>query len=280
MKLRRLSLLFVLFLLGLIVMEVNAGASLDYGSVPGEPPVGQVNWLAWQDKNIQAGGYPSEVLTEDQMNSDLGVDQGYQVFGGGPKWLLAVQNFSNSANNDAVTILLGGLGASSGNGWRDSFIWDVGVSTTDQGEATAEASFNACPLMTQGSWNGTQKVINWTGPAGKYHIYRSTQGSGAGNGASNGRYQFIATVTTTGSSGTYTDNVDVDSWHLVIPADASGAINGCHSEESNPTAVSLHNFHARSGGENSLFLKGLIGIGLLSVATLILILSRRRMMMD
>jgi hypothetical protein len=85
--------------------------------------------------------------------------------------------------------------------------------------------------MDQGTWNGTQKVVNWKGPPGSYHIYRSTQESGAGNDASNGRYQWIATVTITTTAGSYTDLIDIANWHLVVQVDAgSGAICGCHSE--------------------------------------------------
>jgi hypothetical protein len=89
-------------------------------------------------------------------------------------------------------------------------------------------------------------TINWSGAIGIYHIYRSQNGSGAGNGASNGRYDYLATVTTTEATGSYIDSSPgAENWYIVVPADSGGAINGCHSEEG-PLAVTLAIFTAIS----------------------------------
>jgi hypothetical protein len=243
MKSKIFALFFILCLLCLFSLDqVLAGSTFDIGTVPGTPPIGDVNWIAWLDKNVGSGGYPSEVMTEEGTNSASGVNQGYQDFGDppNPNWILQVENFGNEQNGDGVTIYLGGLGSSSGYIWNDTFNWDqIGSSTTDHGEATQVASDRPCPIMNQGSWDGNYKVINWSAPAGTYYIYRSTLPSGAENKASNGLYQYVATVTTTSDTGSYTDEIDIESWHIVVPADEMGAIDGCHSEESDPTAITL-----------------------------------------
>jgi hypothetical protein len=275
-------LIFIFCLIIIIPNDAYAGSSLDYGTVPGTPPVGSVIWVAWQNKNIQPGGYPSEILTEDGTSPGNGTDQGYQVLSGGPKWELQVANFSNPATNDAVAILLGGLGAYSSNGWSSNFIWTNGVPFTDHGVADVVTPFGACPTMLQGSLNGNLKTINWSDPNGavgkKYLIYRSQNGSGAGNGASNGRYQFIYLFTAT-NSGPYTyvdDTGGVQSWHTVIPADpTTNAIIGCHSVESSPTVVKLSNFHASVSSNPSYWLI-FVGLGVIGVTTLGLIINYKR----
>lgn len=104
---------------------------------------------------------------------------------------------------------------------------------------------------------------------------RSTQASGAGNGASNGRYQYVATVDepSTGSH-TYTDNVTVPSWHIVVPADASGAVTGCHSGESNPTAITLSSFRVRSQAGADWF--GILLFGVMAMTIGLVLISREK----
>lgn len=275
MKNKIILLVFVILIFSMVnYLRVFAGSTYDIGTVPGTPTIGQVNWIAWLDKNVGVGGYPSEILTEDNTNSGTGVDQGYQNFGGepNPNWILQVENFSNETNGDSITILLGGLGDSSGYIWRDTFTWDqLDSNPTDQGEASEISTNQACPIMNQGTWDGSQKVINWSGPAGTYHIYRSTQSSGSGNDASNGRFSYLATVTTTGSIGTYTDDIEVESWHIVVPADSNGGINGCHSEESNPNVISLEHVDVRNHGSTNTLL---LVIGVMMVLGLMAIMLK------
>ena len=253
-----------------------AGSTYDIGTVPGTPPVGEVNWIAWLDKNVGLGGYPSEIISEDNTNSGTAIDQGYQNFGGepNPNWILQVENFSNENNGDSVSIILGGLEASTGFVWQDSFVWDQNDSSpTDQGEASEIVTNKPCPSMTQGLWDGSQKIINWTGSVGTYHIYRSTQPSGAGNNASNGRFEYIDTVTTTSTTGSYIDNINIASWHIVIPAEENGIINGCHSEESNPNAIEVKSIDI---GANSVIKKLVLITGITLILALIFILFRKR----
>jgi hypothetical protein len=52
-------------------------------------------------------------------------------------------------------------------------------------------------------------------------------------------------TTVTGSP--YTDtacSTGASCWHIVVPLNASNEISGCHSEETNPTAVTLRTFRA------------------------------------
>jgi len=118
--------------------------------------------------------------------------------------------------------------------------------------------------MVAGFQDGTGKTVNWS-PSGKYHIYRSQNPSGAGNGHSNGRYNYVTTVTGT----TYKDTgcpTGTDCWHIVVPADpTTNAIIGCHSEESNPNAITLSSFRAADPAVNWLLYGGLGLLGLVAV---------------
>ena len=215
---------------------MQAGSVLDYGQLIGLPA--QANYVAW----VENGGVPSEVLTEDGYNSSLGVDQGYK----NQVWRLNASNFAASpSSGDTLNFIFGGLGADTGSIWFYSAAYNISNPTTDHGTVNTVTTVNA-RSMRPGSWSVPNKVIEWNGPAGTYHIYRSQNPSGAGNGASNGLYAYVDTVTTTAAVGTYTDtDVSVETWHIVVPADpTSGAIVGCHSEESSPTALHLASWQA------------------------------------
>jgi hypothetical protein len=212
------------------------------------------------------------VLTEDGYNSKSGVDQGYPD----DYWQLNASNFANppASDGDTLSFVFGGLGSDSGTLWTYSAVWDDNDAYTDHGTVSTTQS-GTCPTMNDGAWDGSQKVFQWTAPAGTYHIYRSTLASGANNGASNGRYQYVDTVVTTEATGTYTDSVTVESWHIVIPAESgTGAVNGCHSEESgpSPTAVTLSGFGAASDWATWL---GRLGAALLIALAFVLILYRQ-----
>jgi len=215
---------------------VLGGGVVDYGTLPDTPE--RVNYVAWMSV---AGVPPSQVLTEDGYSSADGVDQGYQI----GMWILNPSNFMNPApvNASQMYMVFGGLEDTAGTIWTYDFVLDLTEPVIDHGEVGTAAVGN-CPAILPGSWNGTQKTINWSAPPGTYLIYRSVNASGADNGASNGRYDYVATVTTTGSTGSYIDPIAIESWHIVIPATAGGIINGCHSEESTPTAVTLVRFEA------------------------------------
>lgn len=223
------------FLVGLVGMAatVHAGYTLDYGQLPGTPA--RANYVAWWDSSNP----PNQVLTEDGYNTLSGPDQGYQ----NGFWLLDASNFFPSSPGQGAQIhfVFGGLGNQAGTIWTYTILsHDINDSHTNHGTVGEPAS-GACPTMLPGSWDGeSNKVIRWSAPPGTYLIYKSVNRSGASNDCSNGRYDYLATVTTTGSEGSYTDtNATVQSWNIVIPAGANGVINGCHSEESGPTALAL-----------------------------------------
>lgn len=235
-----------------IAPAVLAGSSFDVGNAPGYPPAGSVNWTAWHDGSMLPGGYPNQVMTEDSTNSSLGPDQGYSNYGGLVRWVMIVSNYNAPAaipGSSVVTILLGGLGSYSGSLWSDSFTWITNAGhSTDQGTATAFSGTPVCPTLASLPVSGTKYELEWNGPAGKYHIYRSQNGSGAFNGHSNGRYLYLATTNSDPSGhGVWTDNTTFESWYIVIHATSGGAIDGCHSEPVGPTAVTLAQFSAAAG---------------------------------
>ena len=263
----------VAFVMAALATAVQAGSALDYGQLPGEPP--QANYVAWWGPTDTR---PNEVLTEDGYNSGDGVDQGYQLLGGNYWWMLSASNLSSTpVDGTTMNLMFGGLGADAGTIWSYSVAWDDEVPTTLHG-TVGTAAAGSCPAMLPGSWDGTQKVINWAAPAGTYLIYRSVNASGTEppNGASNGRYVYRATVTTTGSTGTYTDPVTVPSWHIVIPATSAGAIISCHSEESNPTAIRVNSAHVGSVSPSASALPVILALAGLALAAVARLFWHRR----
>jgi hypothetical protein len=245
--------LVVVVLFSMSGLLAQAGNIVDRGTLPGTPPVGTINYLAWYSTATP----PTQVLTEDNWNSGVGPNQGYYlrtVSGvSTPTWRLGVGEgyFSPApSNGTAIQMLFGGIGAQAGKIWKYSFAWDNVASTTDHLEVGAQAN-GTCPMMTAGNRSATGKVINWTSSAGAsaYAIYRSKLPSGAPapNQAGNGQYDLVTTVPA-GSPLTYTDtdpacqSTGTGCWHIVVPLNGSNQISGCHSEETSPTVVSLSDF--------------------------------------
>jgi hypothetical protein len=180
-----LSLILALLLSLTIIGIVLAGTTLEFGLVEGNPPVGEVNFFAWLDKpaNILPAGMPQYILTEENYNSDLG-EGGYQEFDGLRYWLLQVENFApmTPAVNDKVNMIFGGLGASSGKLWFFDFNWDQLDTSTFHGTVPLSTQNEACPVITNMSYDGSTKNVTFDHlPDSTYHIYRSTQPSGAPN---------------------------------------------------------------------------------------------------
>lgn len=248
----------------LTLTAVQAGTDSDYGQLSGIPAA--ANYVAWRSL---AGTPPSNVITEDAYNSALGSDGGYQ----GGFWLLVVSTFPTAANGDQINMVFGGLGAANGTIWTHNFIWDGAVEAlTDHGTLSTTA-VGSCPVMLSGGLVGDQKTIRWSGPAGYYLIYRSVLPCGdamspCAGVASNGEYEYVATVDTTVSGFTYVDTLPVgvtEAWHTVIPADASGNITGCHSEESNPNAVRLATFQSVGAWGSPLMALGAGALGMVAL---------------
>lgn len=234
------------------VIAALAGSTFDIGLVEGTPPAAEVNWTAWinESKNILSGGMPNEIMTEDNTASDIEENLGYSQYDSDPEieWILQVENFSSEVHGDDISMIFGGLGPSSGKLWSLSFVWDQLTNyETDHGLVPLSSTTRACPVISDLLISGSSITLTFSGEANKtYHIYKSTQASGAGNNASNGRYLYLNSAATNALGvGTYTDNETLESWYLVIVANsANGSLDGCHSEVSIPTALTMVDFYA------------------------------------
>ncbi len=220
-------------------VAVLAGTVKDQGVLVGRPP--NANYVAWVDTQRP----PRQVLTEDGYNSASGVNKGY-VSG---DWTLSASNFDtpDANHNDRLYMVFGGLADTSGSTWTYDFIYDKNTAITNHGTVGTVAS-GTCPVMAVSPFNGTSRTLTWNGPTGYYLVYRSLNESGADNGASNGRYDYLATVNSAGPLHTYVDDDEIlqewPSWYIVLPGNAAGEITGCHSEEGTPTAITLMRFEA------------------------------------
>jgi len=294
------ALILILVLSGVMAgaqfLHASAGNVVDTGTLENSPT--EVNFVTWMTDAIglpcqapaAAGGNPGQcqVVTEDGFNSALGQDQGYQ----GGRWYVSVpSNLTSPPYGLAPTngfslihVMFGGLGADSGKLWETSFVYDGLSATTDHGEVVQTVSSGAsCPIMDPGSVDSGGKTINWqSNSASEYLIYRSVNGSGAGNGASNGRYHYVASVN--GATFTYYDtnatcnDTGTGCWHIVIPADGSGNIAGCHSEEVSPTAIVLNTFNAaptQQGPGSSFVLPAVVAAIALGAIILVFVYIRR-----
>jgi hypothetical protein len=244
-----ISLFIAALFSALIIGAVYAGSSADLGTVEGIPPVGEVNWLAWFDNagNTLPAGMPREVMTEDGTNILNGVDQGYQIINGEPTWLAQIDLLEfGKGDGQPVSMIFGGLGPSSGKLWFYDFLWDGITGLTFHPEVPLSTQVEACPSITDMSFSGSQKNVSFNGvPSSTYLVYRSRNGSGAGNQASNGRYLYLMSVTTNATgTGSFTDISELESWYIVIRADGSNDLVGCHSEEAFPTNVRVNSFTA------------------------------------
>ena len=240
----------------LVFSVVLAGSTLDRGQLEGVPPVGEANYTAWLTDFVVDNGAPEEVMTEDAYNSGTGPDLGYALQSIGIGWRIQVRNFeAKPRDGDPVSMIFGGLGASSGKLWTYSFVWDDDVSITDHPLVSlAASSGEACPSITGLAYTGPDKTITFSDrPNAYYHIYISTLFSGADNQLSNGRYQYLDSVFTDEFGvESYIDNEPLQSWYIVIRADVStGDLIGCHSEEANPTNVRMLSFTATYDAQKS-----------------------------
>jgi len=222
----------LLLLIMVTMATVYAGAVLDYGQLSGNPQ--QANFLAWVGNDVP----PLQVLTEDNHNTQDGTDQGYvesSTQAGQNFFLLNSGNFDNPAAVDGAPLHMrfGGEGADSGTIWQLDATYGGSSAFTNHG-TVSNTAVGSCPTMLPSSQSAGGTQLSWTGNgANQYHIYRSMNGSGADNGVSNGRYDYLATVA--GATESYLDTecvVDTACWHIIVPADAGGNIDGCHSAES------------------------------------------------
>jgi len=259
MKKKRIVSITLAILAALIsVISVIAGSSYDFGELAGAPPAGQANWTAWinEPKNILLAGMPNEIMTEDSTNADLGINIGYSEYDGldpNPEWVILVENFTGDSHGDTIEMIFGGLGSTySGSLWRTSFDWDVYTYfETDHGIVPLSSTVDACPSLVDINVVDSSKTVTFSAvPLAYYHVYKSTQPSGANNGASVGRYLYLMTVQANASGvGTFTDLEPLESWYTVVRAhDSTNSIDGCHMEEAAPTALTMGNLDVSLSG--------------------------------
>ena len=260
----KMGLGLAVLLTAITVVHVLAGASFDYGELPGAPPAGAANWVAWNENSEIAPGFPFEILTEDSTNCELGENIGYSEYGDGDsnvEWWIQIENFETLPRVapffDDIYFVFGGLGETfSGILWRYTINeWIKTESETEHlAENVEQESSVACPTIYDPVDVAEGKEVRFYGqPDSTYHIYRSQNGSGAGNGASNGQYFWIATVPTDEfGNGSYLDDTTEESWYLVIQANpGTNEIIGCHSEPVDPTGVSITDFSAQYSAEKT-----------------------------
>jgi len=248
------SLLFSLVLIFLVVGTVFAGSTLDYGQLTDLPDDGTINFYAWITDLETEDNVPSEIITEDSYNSSQGLDQGYIDTPDGPMWFLVVRNFKGADDEtNPVGMLFGGLQENSGTTWSFDFEWTVNPSikfwdVVGQKDTGTVACPTKYPVIIDPVT--LSKTITFYGEANKvYQLYRSELGSGAGNGESNGRYQWLAEVLTDENGfGTYTDTTYSQdapgTWYEILLFDPAEGFHGCHSELAGPTNVRVFDFTA------------------------------------
>jgi len=240
----------------IVVVQVIAGATFDYGELPSSPPEGQANWVAWNQQGELSPGFPYEILTEDNTNCELDEDIGYSEFGDGDtnvEWWIQIENFlydpRTSPFSDDIYMVFGGLGDTySGSLWRYTIEeWIITESQTEHLPEDVEAFVGSpCPTLYAPIEISGDATYQFFGAPGTYHVYRSQNASGAFNGASNGQYFYLDTVDTNSfGNGEFVDNTTEESWYIVIQADPdTNEIIGCHSEPADPTNVRVFDFTA------------------------------------
>ena len=239
--------------------KVQAGFIIDYGELSELPGSGEANWMAWW--LTDGDGRPAEILTEDNTNSGDDEDIGYSELSvifptldsdTNLEWIIQVENFATPPIPgvlDDVNMLFGGLGSFSGTLWQTTFDWTNTEAFTDHGIVASEEAF-ACPIIYDPALV-EPNTYKFYGQPGTYLIYRSQNASGAGNGASNGRYFYFDTVTTTSTIGSFVDESTGSNWYIVFQVDETNTPIGCHSEPADPTGVSITDFSAQYSAEKT-----------------------------
>ncbi|MEM7530713.1 MAG: SdrD B-like domain-containing protein [Chloroflexota bacterium] len=236
----------VLMLIGLLLLIYNlfgygivyAGSSADFGTLPGTPA--DASYVAW----VANANPPSQIITENSFSPGSGSGNGYS----NSQWVLSGQSFQPAAvAGQSIDIIFGGQGAVEGTSWSFSINpYETGNAVTNHGAVGNQLTEGRC---VEATWaqkiDDSTAVINWTGVADFYHVYRSVNESGASpnNGFSNGRFDLVAVSpnnTTTGIAGvplgvnSFTDttvSAGAGPWYIVVPADGAGNVIGCGSDE-------------------------------------------------
>ncbi|MCB0010777.1 MAG: S8 family serine peptidase [Anaerolineales bacterium] len=253
----------------LLAPEAATSPALYYGQLAGATTGTPYSYIAWTGTG---SGAPAEILTEDGFNTSDGTDQGYQ----NDYWLVNLNNFSSAPTDGAtINILFGETDSGSSSLWSHTFTFQQASDDSNQGTVAAGLG-GACPGLASVGRVDTTNYISYSGSAGTYLLYRSQQASDGTASRSNGRYQYIGSQTISGSSGSFTDITLDQSWYIIVPADGSNNINGCHSIERGtaaPTAIQLDQL-----GINSTTMAPAAFLGLLATTLLTLGLVVRQML--
>lgn len=247
MKKFKVALLLVGITSVLVVSTVIAGGTLDYGTLANNPP--QANWTAWLTSDLVSGtSIPNEIITEDNYNQGLGEDLGYQFDGSSTYyWLTQVENLTQASDGDQVNMIFGTIGNYAGDLYYYDFNWNS--STNPDIDPTGHGIIPVsqqgyCPAIEVTPTASGYSIVAWGTPGQLYYIYRSQNSSDANNGASNGRYFYLDSITMEPSGYVnYSDETTLQSWYLVIAAGSDGiGFGGCHSEFVGPLAAVLSDF--------------------------------------
>ena len=256
---KRVSFIFVGMLLSLALILTESSA-LIYGTLydpilEEKPATGTVTYVATSNDF-------ESILTEDGINPDAGTGQGYQ----GGYWRLEARNLypQPEAGKTNITIEFAGIGAESGKFGSDSFVYSN--PNENRGEIDFALSTNPeIPTPPLGQVLSPGRVrLTWTNVSETtYDVYRSTQASGADNGASNGRYERIATNVI---SPYIDEDVPIGAgefvWYLII-AISDGKRSG-HSPETVVVSDKLYGDvsgnNTVTGYDGALILQHLVGI--------------------
>lgn len=160
-------------------------SAIGYGQLTGMPQVGTVTFVEFTDIIVP----PFTIRTEDNPNSSLGTDQGYQEPEEGVRYFIFY-----TCPGWRGMILFTGIGDEIGKrGWSEyqmveNFL-DLGTVGFSQQEGRP-----AVPSKPKARWLSKMKAVLLTWKQLErtvYLVYRSTMPSGAGNGHSNGEYNLV-----------------------------------------------------------------------------------------
>lgn len=174
---------------------------------------------------------PVTIRTEDNPNSGIGTDQGYQEHEGVKYFIFY------TCPGWSGMILFTGIGAESGkSGWSEYYMTEenhldlgtIGFSQEDKPTVPSKPKARQLPKKKS-------VLVTWKGELGvTYLVYRSTMWSGADNGHSNGEYQLVGM---TDSSFFVDKNVPsgISVWYVLLAKYDSNndpTVLSGHSEES------------------------------------------------
>ena len=223
--------LLILIALTLMAVSAAANATILRGTVTGQTD--PVTYFAY------FSGADNQILTEDSYNCGAGTNGGY--IDSTDTWKIQTDNFAPAPPTGTGGATLKVVLTDSANNYG-SYSGVIPNDLTDVGATPLTAGALAKPTLTAAAGNN-QVLLTWTSTSGQYYnIYRADLPSGAGNSASNGRYNKITTgpVTGSGASTRYIDTTAQNGntyWYIIIASDNATFLNGKFSPHSNEVMV-------------------------------------------